>query len=249
MKRFQAQSVIQRFSDKTGPPWEDLMRKLIVPMLLVLSTNLFAQVNDDLEVYSGPTLVMGPSSVRIKDIKSYLKTVDPDQTCLDEYLHRRRQLITTLSLSPVIIAGGTLTSTYGAAVATGLAVNAIGSVGMMDALAYVILGAMGGFVSGAGASMTSVGKSSFALADVDLILKALAEQRLNRPGKKSEKLYLKYIRGEDYPLDKDLFFENLLQMDESGALCDGSLVPQPRIKLAPRLKYKVARTRHIKQRL
>lgn len=185
--------------------------------------------------------------IKIKEIKAHLETINPDTTCMDEYLKRRNQLIVKLTLSPVTMVAGTVASAY-----VGLFSGAIIGKSFYngwDALGAVILGGMAGTLAGGVYTATDTVKTGITLHRHTLVVKTLAENQLNHDDHNSNKLYELYSRqshkDQKLPLPKDLFIKELVDLDASGTLCDGSLVKQPRIKLGPKLKYKVALSKNI----
>jgi hypothetical protein len=189
------------------------------------------------------------TKVRIKEIKSYLKTIDNDTTCMDEYIKRRKQLIVKLSLSPITMTAGTVASIYvggaagaGAAIVTGVADG-------WQGLGYVAGGMMLGTAAGAVATTVDTTATAVTLRNIDLILKTLGEQYLNRDGLKSEKLHLKYVKKSGTEISKDEFITRLMVADANGTLCDGTMVKQPRLRIGPKLKFKVAKLKDIAREL
>jgi hypothetical protein len=79
------------------------------------------------------------------------------------------------------------------------------------------------------------------------MIKALAEQYLNRSGVKSEKFYQYYLKKSSTDsLDKEAFLSKLIDHDRDGSLCNGSMVKQPwffKKSRGKKLKYRVASTK------
>ncbi len=190
--------------------------------------------------------------IRIKEIKTHLETANPDSTCMDEYLKRRNQLIVKLTLTPVTMTAGTVASAY-VGLFSGAVVAKSFSITGWDALGAVILGGMAGSLAGAVYTATDSVKTGVTLHKHTLIVKTVAENQLNRGEHYSNQLYESYSRqshkDQKLPLPKDLFIKELVELDTAGTLCDGSLVKQPRIKLGPKLKYKVAKSKTIFQKI
>jgi hypothetical protein len=200
------------------------MKKLLIVMLLVSCSNLYAAT--------------------IKEIKAHLKTINPDTTCMDEYLGRRKQLIIKLGFTPVAAVAGTLASVYvGSAAGIGVGA-AVGAEGWSE-LGYAIGGAMTGAAAGVVAVGVDTTVTIVTLNNIDLILKTLAENHLNQQGMKTEKLYAKYMKKSQVDLAKEDFIASLMIADAHGTLCDGSMVKQPRIKIGTRLKFKVAKLKDL----
>jgi hypothetical protein len=185
--------------------------------------------------------VLEMPSVKIKDVKELISSIGPENTCMDEYLKRRKQLLIKLSLSPATIVAGTYVGTIGA----GFLGVGVASALAVDPFAGVILGMFFGFIGTGSATITNTNIAAFQLADVDRILKALAEQHMGQPGKKSAKLFTKYARNAKNPVNEGAFFDKLLELDETGKLCDGSMVKKPRLATGRKLKHKVARSKHL----
>jgi len=234
---------------------EVFMRKSIFALLTIFSLNSFAstsmqdEVNENLEILHEDENLDVPKT-KISDVKELLSTMNTAATCMDEYLKRRKQLIVKLSLSPLTITVGTVATAYTGALGGGLLANALSNpeAGVyVDGLVYVVYGLLGGFMTGAGVTLTDTNMAAFQLADIDTIVKALAEQYRNQAGKKSDKLYARFVKKEQRPVSKEVFFAKLMEMDATGALCDGSLVKQPKFKFGSKLKYKVARTKHLRK--
>lgn len=188
------------------------------------------------------------AQVKIKEIKEYLKTINPETTCLDEYLERRKQLIIKLTATPVIAGAGMLVPAYiggVAGAAIGTAYNNTGWAAIGYAIGGVAIGAATGLVAvGVDTTFTAI-----QLGQVDQILRANAEQHLNRTGINSSKLYQNYLKKAQNPLEREEFDSQFQALDSKGTLCDGSLVKQPRFKIGFKLRYKVARIHHLIEEL
>lgn len=220
------------------------MKKLALILSILFTLPIYADVDQDID-YAETKEELVSDVIKIKDVKAHLLTLNPDTTCLDEYVKRRKQVLGKLIASPVIIAAGTSIGFVAGAYA-GLGIASIVVPGSMEGLGYVVGGALLMGTAGAGATITDSGLSIFEFRDLDLISKAIAEQQLGKPGLKSDKLYANYTKKHPSPLSQEAFFQKLMELDESGKLCDGSMVKQPRIKLGFKLKYKVARTKQMR---
>lgn len=199
--------------------------KLFITMILTfISLASFAQ-NDD------------GNRIKISEIKNYVGTINPDSTCLDEYLKRRKQLMIKLAAAPVTIVGGTLASFYGGALAGSL----ISVAGGYDQLTSVIGGAFLGTVGGAVGTTAASVQTVITLNNTNLILQTIASEKMERKSNRDEKLYAKYLKKSQKDLSQDEFLSKLMELDASGAICDGSLVKQPKIRLGFKLKYKVVK--------
>ena len=163
--------------------------------------------------------------VKIKDVKKLITEIGPENTCMDEYLKRRTNLIIQLSLTPVTVVAGT----YVGAMGVGLAGVGLASALATDKLVGFAFGLTAGGLAGSGGTISASSIAAVQLADIDRIVKALAEQHLNQPGEKSGKLYAKYVKKSENPVDEQTFLGKLLELDNSGNLCDGSMVKKPRL--------------------
>lgn len=219
------------------------MKLNILALLCLFSFQAFAQVEipEDAEIVLEEEALELPR-VRIKDVRNLINTIGPENTCMDEYLKRRKQLIVKLSLSPITIVAGT----YVGSIAAGFVGVGIASALAFDELGGVIIGLGLGFLGTGTATLTDTGLAAFQLSDIDTLNKALAELHLNLPGKKSAKVYARYIKGKENPMSEPAFYSKLLEFDASGKLCDGSMVKKPRFASGTRLKHKVARVKHLR---
>jgi hypothetical protein len=210
--------------------------------LCLFSLNSFAVVDipEEAEVIMSDEFLEAPK-VKISDVKKLIATIGADKTCMDEYLKRRKQLILKLALSPATIVAGT----YAGTIVAGFVGVGVAGVLSFDPLGGVILGMFFGFVGTASGTLIDTNIAAFQLADIDRILKVIAEQYLNESGEKSEKLYSKYTKQSQSPVDEETFFRTLIELDESGKLCDGSLVKKPRFASGKKLKHKIARSKHL----
>jgi hypothetical protein len=202
------------------------MKLMIAGLFLVLSTQIKAEV----------------SEIKIKDVKHIVQSLNPDSTCMDEYLKRRKQLIIGLTLTPVTAIAGSVTSAYAGAV-TGAVVA--GTVGNVDALAAFVGGGTIGFFAGAGAVGVGTVASALTLANNILITKTLAEEYKGESDHYANKLHHKYLKHSKVDLSKDDFMKKLMAYDSAGLLCNGKMVKQPRIRLGPKLKFKVAKLKDL----
>ena len=183
--------------------------------------------------------------VKIKDVKKLITEIGPENTCMDEYLKRRTNLIIQLSLTPVTVVAGT----YVGAMGVGLAGVGLASALATDKLVGFAFGLTVGGLAGSGGTISASSIAAVQLADIDRIVKALAEQHLNQPGEKSGKLYAKYVKKSENPVDEQTFLGKLLELDNSGNLCDGSMVKKPRLASGRRLKHKLARSKQLAEKI
>lgn len=206
------------------------MKNLLVVLVTLSSLNAFAQKESE--------------KIKIKEIKNHVKTSNPDSTCLDEYLKRRKELIIKLSVSPAVAVAGTVAGGYTGGM-SGLGIATATSVEGWSALGYVIVGAAAGGAAGAVATVAGTTATGITLANNVLITKTVAEQQLGRSGVYSDKLYAKYLKKSQVDLSKEEFLNKLVEADQEGDLCNGSMVKQPKVKIGTKLKYKVAKLKDL----
>lgn len=210
------------------------MKKTLALGLMLISAPLFASSEE----------MDRSDKIKIKDIKAYVETINPDSTCLDEYLKRRKQLIVKLAASPVVIAAGGVASFYGGAV-VGVGVAFATNAGGWAPLTYAAYGAVLGVGSSVAGTVTDEVLAAVNLRNTNLVIQAIASQKMDLESDKVDVLYSKYLKKSEKDLGKEEFLSKLLELDGKGSLCDGSLVNQPRIKLGPKLKFKVAKVKGI----
>ncbi len=209
------------------------MNKIITLVALLMSCSLLASD--------------GVERIKVKDIKKYVQTINPDSTCLDEYLKRRTQLIVQLSASPVIIAagvGGGLAGGFGAFLVSTYLLDVPLSVPDDWVLSWAIsthaeIGLLIGSVAGAAATVANATITAINLRNTNLIIQALASEKMNLESDRVFILYARYLMKSKKGLSLEDFKTELMKMDEEGVLCDGSLVKQPKIKIGPKLKFKI----------
>jgi hypothetical protein len=219
------------------------MKLTALILVCVFSLSTYAQVNvpEDAEVIISREIEEG-SSIKISEVKQLADSLGAENTCLDEYLKRRRNLIIRLAASPATVVAGT----YAAAIGLGFAGVGVATVVGADELAGVVLGLFVGFTGGGVATLTDTGLVIAQLVEMDRLTKALAEQHLGAPGKNSSKIYAQYLKKNQAPLEQEVFFKKLLELDDSGKLCDGSLVKKPALGSGRALRFKVARVKHLR---
>ena len=185
--------------------------------------------------------------VKVNEIKGLVKDMGPDVTCLDEYLQRRKQLLIKFAVTPVVLtASAAAAAVVGGYTGVGIAA-ATGQGGHgWTALGYFIGGAMIGSATTVLVVTADTTASGLNYYDNDLMMKALGEYYLDREGEKMNKLYSKVTKKMDDKPSYDEFVEKLVSLDQSGELCDGSLVKQPLMKIGFKLKYKLARPKNLK---
>lgn len=206
---------------------------------------LTEEESESVEIIDSKNLEAPKMSIR--EIKDYLKTIDQSSTCLDEYLKRRNQLMAKLAFTPLLATIETLGAVYVGGTA-GVLIAQARSGGVeagWDALGYAIGGAMIGGTMSIAAAATSTAFTGMDAYDIDQLAKSLGELHLNKERVKSAKLYQKYLKTTNDPISQEAFFEEVLEADRVGSLCDGSMLKRPRFRLGAKLKYKVSRSRDL----
>ncbi len=216
------------------------IKALVLLGLFSLNTFAAVEIPEEAEIVLEDE-ALDTQVVKIRDVRKLITEIGAENTCMDEYLKRRKQLIVKLSLSPVTLVAGTYIGTMGA----GLLGIGVASIAGADALAGVVLGMVGGFYGTSVGIIADSRSAALQLVDIDRIVKALAEQHLNQPAQKSAKLYAKYAKKSESPLDEQSFYGKILELDNSGKLCDGSMVKKPIWASGRKLKHKLARTKQL----
>jgi hypothetical protein len=181
------------------------------------------------------------TKLTIKDVKSWVKATDPRTTCADEYLKRRKQLGIAMGVAPLTIAA----SFAGGGIAGGAIGNAaywasgVPGDGWAE-LGYTLGGAFIGVVVGVGvtATMTTISTTNF--FNNQRLIKAIYESR-NDGDTSLLVLHRKYLKK--YPQDSlsiQEFTQEIAHLDQSGKLCDGSLVSPNRYRKGRKLKQRLA---------
>ena len=200
---------------------------------MILSSPLQAQSLNDVEV--------AESKLRIKDIKELVGTqINKGETCLDEYLARRKELSQKLWLTPVTgvleVGGGT---------AGGLALGALAgnifNIQGWNALGALLAGGFVGMAAGVSVFITGSTVNIVKFANNDRIIKWIAEARLNESNHASAKMLKKYNKKftHDNATQEDIQ-ALIVKMDQSGELCNGSIVAPSRLKKGKKLKQRLA---------
>jgi hypothetical protein len=229
------------------------MSFLALFLTLTLSAQAASTINDEdlviLDESESKSL-----SYSIKEIKAYTKTLPQDQTCLDDYLLRRKRLLVQTIASPAIVAGGAFTGA-----ATGLVVGSL-----TYSLLYKLLGVLsdptggwqqlgymigGGVLGGAGSgvyALTSSVLSTYRLIDSQRVLKAMMEAHQNEIGVSTQFLFQKFKKHySDSQSNIEDFSAFLLENDKNGTLCDGSKNRLKKRLFKKSLKYKISRSKDI----
>lgn len=216
------------------------MKKLLSLTLsaLLISSPLMAQTR----VSGGEEIEVAESKLKIKDIKQLVGTqIANNETCLDEFLARRKELSRKLWLSPL-----TGAAEIGGGTAVGLGVGAIIAHTLVVADGWAQLGALIGggllgMVAGSAVFITGSTVNIVKFSNNDRLIKWIAEARLSASGKASEKMHKKYTKKykRDNAAEEDLL-QALVQLDQSGQLCNGDIVAPSRFKKGKKLKQRLA---------
>jgi hypothetical protein len=231
------------------------MTKLMIFMGLFFSLQLLAQDHRDDEVQVVDVSEDGEITYSIKEIKTYVKTLESSSTCLDDYLKRRKNIIIKLSASPFMLAAAVPASAL-AGVAVGsvtysLLYNILGLLrdptGGWEKLIYIIFGGGVSGIAGGVYVLADSGISVVRLIDTQRLLKATMEAHQGRIGVSTHFLFEKFkARYPHSSLSVGDFSSYLLQSDRDGTLCDGS---KNRMKrrwpFKNSLRYKLARSQDI----
>ena len=161
--------------------------------------------------------------VHVRDIRAYYtENLKPENTCIDEYLSRHRQLVTDLFLSPLTLVGFGAGGLYGGAfagAAYGAQVGgANGWAGLIDAVVGLEFGALAGVASGT----FIVTEDIVRLARTDRMLKIIYDAR-HGGGLYLAKFREKYRRTLPSDMNESELARKIVDADESGALCNGSM--------------------------
>lgn len=191
---------------------------------------------------------------RIKEIKNYVLTLDPQNTCMDQYLKRRRQVIIQLSLTPLILPASFASGAFGGMLAGSVTYTVLyrwfglltSTNGGWDQLGYII---GGGVIGAAGVSVYALANGGMGVAELidhNRLLKSLMELHQNEIGPVTEYLFQRFLKqNPETTLSLNAFAETLMQLDQEGRLCDGS-VKRKRARLFPNsLKNKLTRSKDL----
>ena len=209
------------------------MLKLSLGLMLILPSLSFAQAEE-------------LPNIRIKDVKVWIRNQDPQLTCADDYLKRRKQLAFKMGLAPVSIVAASAAGFFAGGVIGHAAYSmTTASTGSWADLGYTVGGAALGTFAGAGITVASTTIGTVDFFNIQRLLKAIVESHTTS-GKALTVLHRKY--SEQYPEDllsiQD-FTTKLAELDLTGKLCDGSIVAPKRHKKGRRLKQNLATKKEI----
>jgi len=201
--------------------------------VITLSTQLSlaqAQITDDAEFYEESELET--PKYKMKEIRQYVKTLDANETCMDDYVKRRNQLIAQVSLAPLTIPAsfyaGAIGGVAAGSISYALLYKVLGvwtdpSYGWKQ-LGYIIAGGVVGAGVGAVSAVAYATKGAVDLVDNQRLLKALMEAHQNEIGPVTTFLYEKYTKKHpDSPITVEDYSNYLLEHDRNGNLCNGTI--------------------------
>ncbi len=182
----------------------------------------------------------------IREIKEWLEASDQSQTCLDEYLKRRKELGIKIGFAPIVIAGSTVVGGYGGALA-GAGVFELSGI-PYGGLGNVVALAIGGLVGSTFGLTLGTAEEVVSLVNFfknQALLRLLYESKTTT-GEMVEKFYQDFKTSfPQSSLTKQKFVEELSYLDTIGVLCDGSLVKNSRYKNGKKLKQNLATKKEI----
>ncbi len=170
------------------------------------------------------------ASETVRDVRREMKegTINPENTCLDEYIEESNKQIWKTGLTPPIGGAGTFALGFGGAMAGGFLAQLVGTVGW-EALGFMGVGAFVGLCAGTSVLATLEAVAITKLVQNNFLIKVIAEAKGDPqiPRKNFTKFLVKY--DHKYPADKiftktERVAEILNTADFESTLCDGSLV-------------------------
>ena len=195
---------------------------IVISMQTASASTLPSSINSDEAEVIQQSDAHDLQRIRVRDVRAYYsENLKPEQTCIDEYLTRHRQLVTHVILSPLTLAGfggfGFVGGTYAGA-AYGAATGANnGWTGLIDAIVGLEFGTIAGVASGT----FIVTENIVRLARTDRMLKIIYDAR-HGGGLYLAKFREKYAKNFSEMPEHELA-QKIVDADESGALCDGSM--------------------------
>ena len=207
------------------------MKNLLIVLSLVLSTMTFAQEK-----------VEGINFNQDEVVQAIDESIGFEQTCLDDYLLREKQLKRFLIWAPP----ATLVATPAAFIVGGYTafISSTLLMGGWDALVYTILGAVGSGVAVVGTFLTMETIKGIQFAQMRRMTNIIVASHANRFDSKAlYRLNRKY--NKMYP-ENNVTAEDLamavVMLDETGMLCDGEVRGNLKGK---KLKHKLARRKDL----
>lgn len=169
-----------------------------------------------------------------------------ESTCLDSYMERRSDLVKqTLIVGPASIVVGTAGAAF-----VGTYVGA--ALGSVVPVAGTIVGSIVGPAVAGGVALYGFAAKEVIngvnLVKANSLAKGLAEAKFDLVEKKTlSKMLKKFNKKYKKEVELQVFVDSLIALDQSGALCDGSLVLRTPLfyKNRDKLKYKLANKKEI----
>lgn len=193
------------------------MKKLNIIFLLLTTQFAFA---------SHPTGTSKPTNVVESQITSTIQEkIGLENTCTDEYMIRRKFIRKKLIYTP--IAGTVATPIVGGAsgLAVGYGVSLVGITGW-SGLGYLILGAYAAGAAVIGTTLYKEGKYIFKSISVNRMLNLISEShnKMSRGyiSNKYHRMYKSWY-ADDRNITLSEFQDIIIDLDQSGALCDGTV--------------------------
>lgn len=182
----------------------------------------------------------------MREVKAWMKSVDRKTTCVDEYYKRRYHLGIRMGFTPAIIAGSAAAGVfaggfigYQAFMLSGAAVQGFADLAAMAA---------GGFIGGITGITGSGVDTGFAVVDFfrnQNLLRLIYESR-HEGGAAVDGYFADYqSKFRESNISKEEFESKVSTLDESGKLCDGSIVDPRRYKKGRRLKQRIANKKEL----
>lgn len=207
------------------------MRKIALVLSLVFTFTSFAGVR-----FSG-------KKINQDDLLTIIdEGIGRDNTCLDEYLTREKQLKKFLIWTPPIAAVGLPVAVYsGGATAAGLAL-ATANTGW-GAIAFVALGAYGAGIAVIGVFIGLETAKAIEFANTRRIVNLITASQNDILDHRVIKKFIKrYNKKYGVLLTAKEVASRVIELDESGRLCDGEVTNKLGNK---RLRKRLAKRRHI----
>jgi hypothetical protein len=181
-----------------------------------------------------------PIKTKIKEARAFVEQVGAENTCLDEYLKRRRNLIIGSSLGTVW-GPGTVAVAGAGGFAIGYGAAVTGSYGLGGIFLPIVGMYLGGFV-GLAAFLGVETALIVNLLQINSQIKLVYQSHLGQ-GNKLERFTSKLNKKTESIVAADQIAAMIVEADTKGMLCDGSLRKK---KGKKSLRKRLAKKRHLK---
>lgn len=172
------------------------------------------------------------------------ENIGANNTCLDDYIKREKQLRRFLIWAPPLVVPAVPAAFYGGAYVTAATLSYVGAGGGWNGLVYTILGGTIAGLTTTGVFLTLEVVKGIEFAAMRRMTNLITASQARNYEHKSVKKYVKKY-NKLYPADELTTHElvdRVIDLDSSGKLCDGSV----RGKANPRkLKHKLAKRKHL----